>query len=84
MGALEGGGSARVQEAAVTAVAVVAQSAEAGFGAYYEPFMARLRPVVAHASVAREWRALRGRCIEAISLIGAAVGRERFGATRSR
>ena len=55
-----------------------AQTAAHAFEAYYEPFLARLRPVLAATHVAKDMRKLRGRCVEAISLIGAAVGRERF------
>ena len=69
----------RVAEQAVTAIASVADVAESDFVPYYASFMPGLKKIlqVAHG---KEYRMLRGKSMECISLIGVAVGTEAFGA----
>jgi len=69
----------RVQEQAVTAVASVADVAESDFTPFYDEFMPRLKHFL-QAANSKEYRMLRGKAMECISLIGVAVGKEKFGA----
>lgn len=66
-----------VQEQAVTAIAAVADCAEENFNKYYDTFIPYLKSLLAHATD-KEYRMLRGKTIECISLIGVAVGKEKF------
>uniref|UniRef100_UPI00358F79B9 importin-5 isoform X2 n=1 Tax=Myxine glutinosa TaxID=7769 RepID=UPI00358F79B9 len=66
-----------VLEQVVTSVASVADTAEERFVPHYERFMPRLKYIVENA-VAKEFRLLRGKTIECISLIGLAVGQQKF------
>ena len=66
-----------VLEQAITAVASVADSAEVNFGKYYDMFMPFLKDVLAKATT-KEYRMMRGKAMECISLIGLAVGKEKF------
>lgn len=68
------------QEQAVTAIAAVADSAEAQFIKYYDWFMPRLKQVLSAAAGQKDLRRLRGKVMECISLIGLSVGPEKFGA----
>ena len=68
----------RVQEQAVTAVASVADVAEEDFVPFYDGFMPALKQLLRNAE-GKEYRMLRGKAMECISLIGVAVGKERFG-----
>jgi len=69
----------RVAEQAVTAIASVADVAEDDFHPYYESFMPGLKKILQEA-IGKEYRMLRGKAMECISLIGVAVGPEKFGA----
>ena len=60
----------------VTTVATVADTAEEAFAVYYDRFMPSLKFIVQNA-VPKEYRLLRGKTIECISLIGLAVGQEK-------
>eukprot|EP00698_Gefionella_okellyi_P011181 TRINITY_DN2935_c0_g1_i1.p1 TRINITY_DN2935_c0_g1~~TRINITY_DN2935_c0_g1_i1.p1 ORF type:complete len:1109 (-),score=299.02 TRINITY_DN2935_c0_g1_i1:650-3934(-) len=66
-----------VQEQAITAVASVADCANEFFVKYYDTFMPMLKQILFHAQ-SREYRMLRGKSMECISLIGMAVGKEKF------
>lgn len=66
-----------VQEQAVTAVAAIAECVEAEFGPYYNTFMPMMKTILEQA-VGKEYRTLRGKAMECISLIGVAVGKEVF------
>ena len=68
----------RVQEQAVTAVASVADVAEDYFAPFYDAFMPGLKGLLQSAQ-GKDYRMLRGKAMECISLIGVAVGKERFG-----
>ena len=71
------GSTRRVQEQAVTAVASVADVAEEDFIPFYDHFMPGLKELL-KLGPAKELRMLRGKAMECISLIGVAVGKERF------
>ncbi|KAG7504065.1 importin-5 [Solea senegalensis] len=70
-------GTKLVLEQVVTSIASVADTAEEKFVPYYDLFMPSLRHIVENA-VQKELRLLRGKTIECISLIGLAVGKEKF------
>ena len=69
-------GTKLVLEQMVTTLAAVADTAEEKFLQYYDRFMPNLKYIVQNASM-KEFRLLRGKTIECISLIGLAVGREK-------
>ena len=60
----------------MTTVATVADTAETRFTKYYERFMPSLKYIFQNA-VDKDYRLLRGKSIECISLIGLAVGAEK-------
>jgi len=66
-----------VLEQIVTTIAAVADTVEDRFDAYYEKFMPTLKYLFVNATT-NELRLLRGKTIECISLIGLAVGKEKF------
>ena len=70
-------GTKLVLEQIVTTLASVADTAEEKFEQYYDRFMPCLKYIVQHAT-SKELRMLRGKTIECVSLIGLAVGREKF------
>ncbi|XP_048834790.1 importin-5 [Brienomyrus brachyistius] len=70
-------GTKLVLEQVVTSIASVADTAEEKFVPYYDLFMPSLRHIVENA-VQKELRLLRGKTIECISLIGLAVGKDKF------
>ncbi|KAK3095190.1 hypothetical protein FSP39_011221 [Pinctada imbricata] len=70
-------GTKMVLEQVVTTLASVADTSEEKFTAYYDRFMPCLKYIVQNA-VQQELRLLRGKTIECISLIGLAVGRDKF------
>ena len=74
------GCSRRVAEQAVTAIASVADVAEADFAPYYGSFMPGLKAFLRDGNQSRERRVLRGKAMECISLIGVAVGAQAFAA----
>ncbi|XP_072034276.1 importin-5-like [Amphiura filiformis] len=70
-------GTKLVLEQMVTTLAAVADTIEDKFCQYYEHFMPNLKYIVQNAT-SKEYRLLRGKTIECISLIGLAVGTEKF------
>eukprot|EP00794_Sanderia_malayensis_P010931 gene10931-12092_t len=70
-------GSRLVLEQVLTSMATVADTAEAKFVKYYDRVMPSLKYIFENA-VSKEYRLMRGKCIECISLIGLAVGNEKF------
>jgi len=62
-----------VQEDAVTALANVAEHSKSLFHKYYASFMPGLKAIIANSNT-KDSRMLRGKAIECMSLIGAAVG----------
>jgi len=71
------GGTKLVLEQILTTVATVADTAEDRFTKYYERFMPSLKYLFQNA-VGKDFRLLRGKSIECISLIGLAVGADKF------
>lgn len=72
---LERGGKL-VLEQVVTTIATVADTAEEKFLHYYDRFMPNLKYIMQNA-LSSDYRMLRGKTIECISLIGLAVGKEK-------
>ncbi|CAG2120762.1 unnamed protein product, partial [Medioppia subpectinata] len=70
-------GSKLVLEQIVVTLASLADSAQENFQNYYDKFIPCLKFIIQNATT-KELRLLRGKCIECISLIGLAVGSERF------
>lgn len=70
-------GNKLVLEQVVTTIASVADTCEKEFVAYYDRFMPCLKFIIQNAK-SEELRMLRGKTIECVSLIGLAVGREKF------
>eukprot|EP00928_Gymnodinium_smaydae_P028185 TRINITY_DN2155_c2_g2_i1.p1 TRINITY_DN2155_c2_g2~~TRINITY_DN2155_c2_g2_i1.p1 ORF type:complete len:1130 (-),score=342.11 TRINITY_DN2155_c2_g2_i1:133-3522(-) len=66
-----------VREESITSIAVIAEVAGKDFGLYYDEIMPALKRLVANATGPKEQR-LRGKAFECISLLGIAVGKERF------
>eukprot|EP01105_Mastigella_eilhardi_P026308 TRINITY_DN7519_c0_g1_i1.p1 TRINITY_DN7519_c0_g1~~TRINITY_DN7519_c0_g1_i1.p1 ORF type:complete len:1084 (+),score=338.99 TRINITY_DN7519_c0_g1_i1:30-3254(+) len=65
------------QEVVLEALSSVAVSAKECFGQFYDHFVPYLKSILQNAK-AKELRELRGKAIECLSLIGIAVGKERF------
>nr|XP_026689827.1 importin-5 [Ciona intestinalis] len=70
-------GTKLVLEQITTTIAAVADTAEEKFILFYDRFMPSLKYIMANAK-SNELRMLRGKTIECISLIGLAVGSEKF------
>lgn len=70
-------GTKLVLEQVTTTIAAVADTAEDNFIQFYDRFMPTLKYIMQNAS-SNEYRMLRGKTIECISLIGLAVGSEKF------
>nr|CAG4643007.1 EOG090X00U8 [Ilyocryptus agilis] len=70
-------GTKLVLEQVVTTIASVADTSEEKFLAYYDRFMPCLKYIIQNATTP-ELRLLRGKTIECVSLIGLAVGAEKF------
>lgn len=68
-----------VQETVVTAVASIAGCAEKYFIDFYDNFMPILKDILILAT-GEDQAMLRGKAMECISLIGIAVGKEKFSA----
>jgi hypothetical protein len=77
LAALLQGGKIIVQEQAITAIAAIADCASEKFVKYYDNFMPYLKSILINANN-KEYRKLRGKAMECISLIGGAVGKEKF------
>lgn len=71
-----------VLEQLVTTVAAIANTLEDDFAPFYERFMPCMKYIMENAN-SSELRLLRGKTIECASLIGLAVGAERFTADAS-
>jgi len=71
-------GRRNVQEGALTALASVADCAQEYFIKYYDTCMPLLRHVLEHAHD-KTHQLMRAKALECISLVGMAVGKERFG-----
>ncbi|KAL6068524.1 Importin-5 [Balamuthia mandrillaris] len=71
------GGKKIVQEQAITAVAAIADVVEDKFTRYYDTFIPFLKNILFNAT-GKEFRLLRGKAMECISLIGVSVGKEKF------
>lgn len=72
-----------VVESIIVALSSVADSSAESFLAYYEKFMPCLKFIIKESSGVENLRLLRGKAIECISLIGMAVGKEKFCADAS-
>ncbi|XP_054167473.1 importin-5-like [Oppia nitens] len=70
-------GTKLVLEQIVVTLASLADSAQENFHNYYDKFMPCLKFIIQNANT-KELRLLRGKCIECVSLIGLAVGSDRF------
>lgn len=70
-------GTKLVLEQVVTTIASVADTAEKEFIAYYDRLMPCLKYIIQHANK-DELKLLRGKTIECVSLIGLAVGSQKF------
>ncbi|KAF0306609.1 Importin-5 [Amphibalanus amphitrite] len=70
-------GTKMVLENVITTIASVAGTAEEKFLVYYNRFMPCLKYIIENATT-QELRLLRGKAIECVSLIGLAVGKEKF------
>ncbi|KAK9810031.1 hypothetical protein WJX72_003666 [[Myrmecia] bisecta] len=70
-------GKKLVQEGALTAMASVADCAKTHFETYYDNVMPLLRHILTNANE-KTHQLLRAKALECISLVGMAVGRERF------
>lgn len=66
-----------LQEGALTALASVADAANAHFMRYYDTVMPMLKTVLYNANNKSE-QLLRAKALECVSLVGMAVGKERF------
>merc|ERR1719367_286329 len=66
-----------VQEECVTSIAVIAGVIEQDFSQYYDTIMPLLKRLVLNATGEKENR-LRGKAFECMSLLGIAVGKEKF------
>ena len=66
-----------LQEGALTALASVADASKNYFINYYDHVMPLLRGILS-SGVSREEALLRAKALECISLVGMAVGKERF------
>ena len=72
-------GNKSVQEAALTALASTADNAQESFVKYYDTVLPYLKSILVNAN-GKEYRMLRAKAVECISLVGMAVGRARFAA----
>ncbi|KAH7435426.1 hypothetical protein KP509_06G064500 [Ceratopteris richardii] len=71
-------GKRMVQEGALTALASVADSSKVNFQVYYDSVMPFLKAILLNATD-KPNRMLRAKAIECLSLVGMAVGKEKFG-----
>jgi len=74
---LLGTGHKMVQEQAITAVAAIADCIKDKFTPYYDTFMPFMKRILAEAD-GKNYRTLRGKAIECISIIALAVGKAKF------
>jgi len=77
LGAMLGTNSLIVQEAAVATLATIAESAEDYFQDYYSSFMPHLKMIMQQGTE-KQYRMLRARCFDCVTMMGLAVGKEMF------
>lgn len=77
VGRLQSSKHRMVQEECVTSIAVIAGVIEKDFSQYYDGIMPLLKQLVMNATGEKENR-LRGKAFECMSLLGLAVGKEKF------
>merc|ERR1719394_1505320 len=77
VGRLQSSKHRMVQEECVTSIAVIAGVIEKDFSQYYDGIMPLLKTLVLNATGEKENR-LRGKAFECMSLLGIAVGKEKF------
>ncbi|CAI7740685.1 unnamed protein product [Closterium sp. NIES-54] len=70
-------GKRMVQEGSLTAIAAIADCSQEHFSKYYDGVMPYLKTVLTQAGD-KEQRMLRAKAMEAISLVGMAVGKDKF------
>lgn len=70
-------GKVIVQEQAVTALASIADCIKKDFIKYYDAVVPMLKAVLS-SGLTKEYRTLRGKAMECVTLIGVAVGKEKF------
>ncbi|GAB2222582.1 hypothetical protein Droror1_Dr00016701 [Drosera rotundifolia] len=70
-------GKQMVQEGALTALASVADASQEHFQKYYDPVMPYLKVILVNATD-KSNRMLRAKAMECVSLVGMAVGKEKF------
>lgn len=70
-------GKRMVQEGSLTAIAAIADCSQSHFHSYYDAVMPLLKSVLTQARL-KEQRMLRAKAMEAISLVGMAVGKDKF------
>ncbi|GJP49341.1 hypothetical protein CLOM_g8564 [Closterium sp. NIES-68] len=70
-------GKRMVQEGSLTAIAAIADCSQEHFQKYYDGVMPYLKTVLTQAGD-KEQRMLRAKAVEAISLVGMAVGKDKF------
>eukprot|EP01114_Cavostelium_apophysatum_P016598 TRINITY_DN4762_c0_g1_i1.p1 TRINITY_DN4762_c0_g1~~TRINITY_DN4762_c0_g1_i1.p1 ORF type:complete len:1093 (-),score=369.83 TRINITY_DN4762_c0_g1_i1:62-3340(-) len=70
-------GKTIVQEQVVTAIAAIADCMQESFVQFYDVVVPFLKSILSNAN-SNEYRMLRGKAMECISLIGVAVGKEKF------
>ncbi|KAL9274571.1 Importin-5-like protein [Drosera capensis] len=70
-------GKQMVQEGALTALASVADASQDDFQKYYDPVMPYLKAILVNATD-KSNRMLRAKAMECVSLVGMAVGKEKF------
>ena len=71
------GGNKVVQESALTALASTADTAQETFSKYYDHVTPILKQIIVSANTP-EYRMLRAKAIECVTLVGMAVGKQRF------
>lgn len=77
LGEMLGTDSLIVQEAAVATLATIAESAEDYFQDYYHTFMPHLKMIMQQGTD-KQYRMLRARCFDCVTMMGLAVGKEMF------
>ena len=71
------GGNKVVQESALTALASTADTAQETFSKYYDHVVPLLKEIIVSANTP-DYRMLRAKAIECVTLVGMAVGKQRF------
>eukprot|EP00762_Andalucia_godoyi_P001189 ANDGO_02026.mRNA.1 Importin subunit beta-3 len=66
-----------VQAESLSAISAIAEASETSFTQYYDTFIPIVKTIL-NTATSREYRTLRGKAIEAASLIGLSVGKEQF------